>query len=78
MLFTQFKVQISTVHFKQDLYKSCSKWTVLIITLMIYILFCFVYARLIIEGCKVVDLTEKVTTLKKRIDDMENEQNMTN
>ena len=40
--------------------------------------FCFVYVRLIIEGCKVVDLTEKVTTLKQRIDDMENEQNVTN
>ena len=40
--------------------------------------FCFVFVRLIIEGCKVVDLTEKVTTLKQRIDDMENEQNVTN
>ena len=41
------------------------------------LIFCFVFVRLIIEGCKVVDLTEKVTTLKQRIDDMENEQNVT-
>lgn len=40
--------------------------------------FFFVYVRLIIEGRKVVDLTEKVTTLKQRIDDMENKQNVTN
>lgn len=78
MLFTQFRVQISTVHFEQDLYiyKVLFEMDRTNITLMIYNFFCFVFVQHIIEGYKVVDLTKNITTLKQRIDDMENEQNM--
>ena len=34
------------------------------------LVFCFVFVRLIIEGCKVVDLTEEVRIFIQRIDDM--------
>ena len=39
--------------------------------------FCFVFVRLITEECKVVNLTEKVTKLKERIHDIENQPNVT-
>lgn len=39
-------------------------------------IFCFVFVRLIIEECKVVNLTDKVTKLKQRIH-IENQPNVT-
>ena len=41
------------------------------------LVFCFVFVRLITEECKVVNLTEKVTKLKQRIHDIENQPNVT-
>ena len=39
--------------------------------------FGFVFVRIIIDECKVVNLTEKVTKLKQRIHDIESQPNVT-